>query len=104
MHIDRYMDRRKVIQLLLVLGLLLGQLAQTVHASDFLAHADNEFCDICLLASGLDHALPADAVSEWQASPAESLPVTYDPFEKHTPFDLYLSRAPPRTTLIHQIV
>ena len=97
------MARGKIIPLLLVLGLLLAQLAQAVHASDFLAHADNESCDICLLSSGLDSALPVETVSTWQASVA-SLLVTPIPLATQAPFNLYLSRAPPGTTLTRQIV
>jgi len=98
------MDRRKAIQLLLVVGFLLGQLAQTVHASDFLAHADHEACDICLLSSGLDNALLVETVSKWQASSVASLPVTTIPLATQTRFNLFLSRAPPGTTLTRQII
>ncbi len=98
------MARGKIIPLLLVLGLLLAQLAQAVHASDFLAHADNESCDICLLSSVPDDALPDDTASTWQASFVASLLVTPIPLATQALFNLYLSRAPPGTTLTRQIV
>ena len=98
------MARGKLIPLLLVLGLLLAQLAQAVHASDFLAHADHEACDICLLSSGLDNALFVDTVSKWQAFAVAFLPVMPIPRATQTGFNRYLSRAPPETTLTRQIV
>jgi hypothetical protein len=96
------MARGKIIPLLLVVGLLLAQLAQAVHASDFLAHAHDEPCDICLLSSGPDDALPVDAASTWPAPCVASLPVTPVPRAIQTRFNRYLSRAPPETTLDQQ--
>lgn len=98
------MARGKLIPLLLVLGLLLAQLAQAVHASDFLAHADHEACDICLLSSGPDDALAVDTAGTWQAFAVASLPVMPIPRATQTRFNRYLSRAPPETTLTRQIV
>ena len=98
------MARGKIISLLLVLGLLLAQLAQAVHASDFLAHADDEPCEICLLSTGPDDALPVDTASTWPASSVASLPVTPVPRAIQSRFNRYLSRAPPETTLTRQIV
>lgn len=99
-----YMARGKLIPLLLVLGLLLAQLAQAVHASDFLAHADHEACDICLLSTGTDDGLPVETASTWQAFAVTSLPVMPVPRATQTRFNRYLSRAPPVTTLTRQIV
>ena len=98
------MARGKIIPLLLVLGLLLAQLAQAVHASDFLAHADDESCEICLLSSVPDDALPEDTASTWQASSVASLLLTPVPRAIQSRFYRYLSRAPPKTTLTRQIV
>ena len=82
--------------LLLVAGLLLGQLAQLVHACDIAAHDDGSTCSICLSSQAHDLA---------PASPDYGLSTLLDHERPHVPVlaqhDIsthfcYLSRAPHR--------
>ena len=82
--------------LLLVACLLLGQLAQMVHAYDFASHDDGGTCDICLSSQARDHAsacpnygLPKLLTDE------RPLVVVLAQQDLSTHFH-YLSRAPPQ--------
>ena len=82
--------------LLLVAGLLLGQLAQLVHANDLNAHGNGGTCDICLSSQVHDQATECP-------QHGLSIPLTREcmlvPILSQTYFSThfrYLSRAPPR--------
>jgi hypothetical protein len=90
------MKRFRRVALLLVAGLLLGQLAQLVHANDLNAHADGGTCDICLSSQVHDqatvcpqHGLSIPLTHECMLVPVPSKAC----FSTHV---RYLSRAPPR--------
>ena len=89
------MKRFSRMTLLLVACLLLGQLAQLVHASDVAAHDDGGTCNICLSSQTHDHAssCPNYGLSQPLTHELTLAPV----FARQglsTHFS-YLSRAPP---------
>ena len=90
------MKRFSRLTLLLVACLLLGQLAQLVHACDLAAHEDDITCNICLSSQTHDHAsaYPNFGLSTLLTHELPLVPV----FARQglsTHFH-YLSRAPPR--------
>jgi hypothetical protein len=90
------MKRFNRLTLLLVACLLLGQLAQLVHACDIAAHDDGSTCSICLSSQshGLAPACPDYGLSTLLAHERPHVPV-HAQQDISTHFS-YLSRAPPR--------
>ena len=82
--------------LLLLACLLLGQLAQLVHAYDVAAHDDGGTCNICLSSQTHDHAsaCPNYGLSKLLTHERTLVPVLARQ-DLSTHFR-YLSRAPPR--------
>jgi len=92
--------RRRLSYWLLAALLVIGQAALLAHQSDVDAHSHGDRCTVCLLAHGLDHAVPggfvlhldkvdipqlAVALAVTRAAPAEVYyPVRAPPFS-HTP-------------------
>jgi len=82
--------------LLLVTCLLLGQLAQLVHAYDVASHGDGGTCDICLSSQARDHA---SACPNYGLSKPLTHELTLVPVFVRQGLSThfrYLSRAPPQ--------
>ena len=90
------MKRFSRLTLLLVACLLLGQLAQLVHAYDVAAHDDGGTCNICLSSQTQDHAsaCPNYGLPKLLTDERPLVPVLARQ-DLSTHFH-YLSRAPPR--------
>lgn len=54
--------RRRLSYWLLAALLVIGQAALLAHQSDIDAHSHGDRCTVCLLAHGLDHAVPSQFV------------------------------------------
>jgi hypothetical protein len=94
--------RQRLYQLLPALLLVLGQTALLVHQADIDAHAHGETCSVCLLAHGVDSAVPAGPAilpriraSLVRASEPQS-------GSQQPTRNIYLARAPPAAT--HPII
>jgi hypothetical protein len=95
--------RQRLYQLLPALLLVLGQkTALLVHQADIDAHAHGETCNVCLLAHGVDNAVPAGPTI--LPCIRASLVPAAEPQSgsQQRTRNIYLARAPPAA--IHPIV
>ena len=90
------MKRYSRLTLLLVAWLLLGQLAQLVHAYGVAAHADGGTCDICLSSQIHDHASACPNYGLSKLITHERILVPVLARQDLSTHFRYLSRAPPR--------
>ena len=90
------MNRFSRLTLVLVACLLLGQLAELVHASDVAAHEDGTTCNLCLSSQTHGHAsaFPDSGLSRLFTH--ERTPVIVLAQHDLSTHFRYLSRAPPR--------
>jgi len=78
----------KVVKLLFVVLLVVGQFSLVQHQLDIERHADGSQCSVCLAGHGLDHVLSGDFVAPAIVA-VDELPVTL-------PASLPVSRTPVR--------
>jgi sugar (pentulose or hexulose) kinase len=93
------MKRVSWLQTVLLLGLLLSQLSQLVHASDVVAHTGSEACEACILSAGFDvgpashdTGIPVPGLHDQDSGTVRTVIISL----QHT---LFHSRAPPEKRL-----